>query len=183
MGSASIDVTFQDCGQTSTSVARPTFTFVPTIPPVTFTPINPGTGTTTTTVAKPVVTLNPSIPSVTIRPTTTTTVARTTTTTTTTLPAVTFTAKAPPTNPGKVCVQKLDTTGSGTLYIQTSVALAALTAKSGVNNRTTSKSGPLAWTITVDRADVGKSLALTGTRATGGTATGTITVPKACGDQ
>jgi len=62
VGSSSIEVTFDDCSQTSTSVARPTFTFVPTIPPVTFTPINPGTGTTTTSVAKPVVTLTPKHP-------------------------------------------------------------------------------------------------------------------------
>ncbi|MFM8564134.1 MAG: DUF6777 domain-containing protein [Acidimicrobiia bacterium] len=178
VGSSSIEVTFQECGQTSTSVARPTFTFVPSIPPVTFTPINPGS--TTTTVARPVVTLTPSIPPVTLRPTTTT-VARTTTTTTT-APSIVFTALAPSTTPNKVCVENLDTTGTGTLYVQTSVALSALTAKSGANNRATEKKAILRWAITVERADVGKVLNLTGTRAVGGSVSGTVTVPKGCGD-
>ena len=203
VGSSSIDVTFQDCGQTSTSVARPTFTFVPTIPPATFTPINPGTGATTTTVAKPVVTLNPSIPSVTVRPaTTTTTVAKpvvtlnpsipsvtirpttttTTTTTTTVAPNNVFSTAVPPTETTKKCVENLDTTGSGTLYIQTSVALSALSAKVGSSNRATSKKALMRWAITVERADVGKALSLSGTRAVGGSVTGSVTVPKGCGD-
>lgn len=201
VGSSSIEVNFDDCGQTSTSVARPTFTFTPSVPPVTFTPVKPGTGTTTTTVAGPVVTLNPSLPPITLRPrATTTTAPRATTTiprvvsvptvtitpivtpTTTTLPAVTFTAKEPSTNPNKVCVENLDTTGTGTLYIQTSVALSSLTAKSGANNRATEKKALQRWAITVERTDVGKVLSLTGTRAVGGSVSGTVTVPKGCGD-
>ena len=206
VGSSSIEVTFDDCSQTSTSVARPTFTFVPTIPPVTFTPINPGTGTTTTSVAKPVVTLTPSIPPVTLRPaTTTTTVARPvvtltpsippvtlrpattttlarTTTTTTTAPSNVFSVAVPPTETIKKCVENLDTTGTGTLYVQTSVAVSTLTAQVGGKNRVTSKKALLRWAITVDRADVGLTLNLSGVRAAGGTAIGTITVPKGCGD-
>ena len=210
VGSSSIEVTFEDCGQTSTSVARPTFTLVPSIPPVTFTPINPGATTTTvakpvvtltpsippitlrpattTTVAKPVVTLTPSIPPITLRPATTTTVARTTTTvartttTTTTAPNNVFTVAVPPTETSKKCVENLDTTGTGTLYIQTSVALSTLTAQVSGKNRFTSKKALQRWAVTVERADVGQTLTLTGVRSTGGNVTGTITVPKGCGD-
>jgi len=57
-----------------------------------------------------------------------------------------------------------------------------LTAQVGGKNRVTSKKALLRWAITVDRADVGLTLNLSGVRAAGGTAIGTITVPKGCGD-
>ena len=85
-GSASIDVTFEDCSQTSTTVSRPVFTLVPSIPPVTLKP-----GASTTTVAPKATTTTVAGGKV-----TTTTVAPKVTTTapkiTTTAPKVTTTA-------------------------------------------------------------------------------------------
>jgi hypothetical protein len=197
VASTSLDVTFTECASSSTSVARPVITLVPSIPPITFQPTNPST-----TISGPVVTLTPSIPSITVRPIVTTTTPRstttmriivpttirpviittTTTTTTTTTPAGTY-AGAVPSNQNKVCVENLDTTGTGRLYITTPVAMSALTATVGTANRIASKVAPLRWVVLVDRVDVGKSLKLTGTRASdGGSLSGSITVPKGCGD-
>lgn len=69
------------------------------------------------------------------------------------------------------------------MYITTPVAMSALTATVGTANRFASKVAPLRWVVLVDRVDVGKTLNLIGTRASGGgSLKGSITVPKGCGD-
>ena len=62
------------------------------------------------------------------------------------------------------------------------MVLSTFTAQVGGKNRFTSKKAPQRWAITVERADVGQSLTLSGVRSVGGTVTGTVTVPKGCGD-
>ena len=122
VGSTTLDVTFDACDQSSTSVARPVITLIPSIPPITFRPI----ATTTTSVAGPVVTFTPSIPPISLRPTTTTTAAPRVTTTTT--PPATYAGSVPAGQNG-LCVENLDVTGTGRLYITTPVEMSALSAK------------------------------------------------------